>query len=200
MKLKRQCLREKIDIGTSMKAVLGLKSLSEWMMLIEAFIGLIMGLMFNTDSLITKKAQMHTTQVLMVSSLSINITHSPFNIDYDFLNRNLLRPEWDTYFMRLAEVAATRSNCMKRHVGAIIVSDNRIVSTGYNGTPFYSLNCNEGGCKRCNSNAHSGSGLDECLCIHAEENAVIEAGRRNAMGATIYCTTYPCLLCAKSLV
>ena len=104
------------------------------------------------------------------------------------------------YFLRLAEVVATRSNCMKRAVGAVIVNDLRIVSTGYNGTPFGSLNCNQGGCERCNSNAPSGVRLDECLCIHAEENAVIEAGRAKANGGTIYVTLSPCLTCSKTVV
>ena len=111
-----------------------------------------------------------------------------------------MRPKWDTYFLRLAEVVATRSNCMKRAVGAVIVNDHRIVSTGYNGTPFGYTNCNEGGCERCNSNTQSGVRLDECLCIHAEENAVIEAGRTKANGGTIYVTLSPCLTCSKSVI
>ena len=71
---------------------------------------------------------------------------------YKFDDKELVRPSFDTYFMRLAELAASRSNCMKRGIGAIITFENRIVSTGYNGTPFGLINCNEGGCKRCNDN------------------------------------------------
>ena len=71
---------------------------------------------------------------------------------FEFNNKELVRPTFDTYFMRLAELAAQRSNCMKKGNGAIITKDNRIVSTGYNGTPFGLPNCNEGGCKRCNDN------------------------------------------------
>ena len=119
---------------------------------------------------------------------------------YDFGNNELLRPKWDTYFMKIAHITASRTNCMKRAVGAVIVKDNRVVACGYNGTPFKHKNCNEGGCDRCNSNEVSGKGLDECLCIHAEENAVIEAGRAKTMGGTIYITTFPCLMCAKTLV
>lgn len=117
-----------------------------------------------------------------------------------FTDSELIRPKWDTYFLRLAEVVASRSNCMKRAVGAVIVNDLRIVSTGYNGTPFGIMNCNEGGCERCNSNAPSGVALDMCLCIHAEENAVIEAGRVKANGGTIYVTLSPCLTCLKTVV
>lgn len=80
------------------------------------------------------------------------------------------------------------------------MNDFRIVSTGYNGTPFGSTNCNEGGCERCNSFAPSGARLDECLCIHAEENAVIESGRAKANGGTIYVTLSPCLTCSKTII
>ena len=89
---------------------------------------------------------------------------------------------------------------MKRGNGAIIVKDFRIVSTGYNGTPFKHKNCNEGGCARCNSNVSQGLELDKCKCLHAEESAVLEAGRKKAMGSTIYTTSFPCLLCAKMII
>jgi dCMP deaminase len=118
---------------------------------------------------------------------------------YKFDDKNLVRPNWDTYFMRLAYLIASRTNCMKRAVGSVIVQDKRIIAAGYNGTPFGIKNCNEGGCARCNSMTASGAGLDTCYCIHAEENAVIEAGRQKAAGATIYVTTYPCLMCAKKI-
>ena len=66
------------------------------------------------------------------------------------------RPNWDEYFMKIAEATAARSNCCRRHVGAVIVKDNRIISTGYNGTPRGIKNCFDGGCPRCNSNATTG--------------------------------------------
>lgn len=66
--------------------------------------------------------------------------------EFQFNSKELVRPSFDTYFQRLAELAASRSNCMKRGNGAIIVKDQRIISTGYNGTPFGLVNCNEGGC------------------------------------------------------
>jgi dCMP deaminase len=94
--------------------------------------------------------------------------------------------------MRLAELAASRSNCMKKGNGAIIAKNNRVVSTGYNGTAFGLINCNEGGCKRCNDNVKQGIDLDKCLCLHAEESAVMEAGRNQTMGSTLYTTSYPC--------
>ncbi|KIJ45065.1 hypothetical protein M422DRAFT_29922 [Sphaerobolus stellatus SS14] len=121
--------------------------------------------------------------------------------EFNLTNPDRLRPQWDTYFMTLASLASHRSNCMKRRVGAILVRDKRIVATGYNGTPRNVRNCNEGGCKRCNSGGPSGEGLDECLCLHAEENALLEAGReRVGLGSVLYCNTCPCLGCAIKIV
>ncbi|KAG0634595.1 cytidine deaminase-like protein [Tuber brumale] len=112
-----------------------------------------------------------------------------------------LRPSWDAYFMQLASLAAHRSNCMKRRVGCVLVREKRVISTGYNGTPRNLVNCNEGGCKRCNSGTEGGVGLMACLCIHAEENALLEAGReRVGDGATLYCDTCPCLTCSIKIV
>ena len=112
------------------------------------------------------------------------------------------RPEWDEYFMSIAKVVATRSNCIKRKVAAIIVKDQRVVSTGYNGTPRGARNCNEGGCPRCNSMAESGTALEECLCCHGEENAITQAAYHGTSlkGATLYTTFAPCLLCTKMII
>ncbi|KAI9207647.1 cytidine deaminase-like protein [Polychytrium aggregatum] len=121
----------------------------------------------------------------------------------DITNPIRLRPSWDTYFMKLCNLAATRSNCMKRRVGCILVRNNRIIATGYNGTPRGVRNCNEGGCDRCNHGASNHS-LDTCLCLHAEENALLEAGRErvdSGVGhAILYCNTCPCLGCAKKII
>lgn len=120
----------------------------------------------------------------------------------DLLDPNRLRPSWDTYFMALASLAAQRSNCMKRRVGCVVVRDGRVVSTGYNGTPRGLRNCGDGGCGRCNAGGTgSGHGLATCLCIHAEENALLEAGReRLRQGAVLYCDTCPCLTCSIKIV
>ena len=118
------------------------------------------------------------------------------------LLKEVPRPGWDQYFMDIARVAASRSNCIKRKVAAIIVRDKRIISTGYNGTPRGTRNCNEGGCPRCNSLAPSGTNLGECFCSHGEENAIVQAAYHGAQltGATIYTTLAPCLLCAKMII
>jgi dCMP deaminase len=112
------------------------------------------------------------------------------------------RPGWDEYFMNIAKVVAARSNCMKRKVAAIIVRDKRVISTGYNGTPRGTKNCNEGGCPRCNNLAQSGTALDECLCSHGEENAIVQASYHGVSlkDATIYTTFAPCLMCAKMII
>jgi dCMP deaminase len=118
------------------------------------------------------------------------------------LLREVQRPSWDEYFMNIAKVVASRSNCMKRKVAAIIVRDKRVVSTGYNGTPRGTRNCNEGGCPRCNSMATSGTALDECLCSHGEENAIVQASYHGVSlkDAIIYSTFAPCLQCAKMII
>ncbi|KAK6360528.1 Deoxycytidine monophosphate (dCMP) deaminase [Orbilia blumenaviensis] len=108
----------------------------------------------------------------------------------DLVDETRLRPTWDAYFMQLANLAAQRSNCMKRRVGCVLVREKRVISTGYNGTPRGLTNCNDGGCARCNSASAGGSGLSTCLCLHAEENALLEAGReRIGKGSILYCDT-----------
>lgn len=116
----------------------------------------------------------------------------------DITNPDRLRPGWDTYFMALASLASQRSNCMKRRVGCVLVGpERRVISTGYNGTPRGLRNCAEGGCPRCNDGSGSGVGLATCLCIHAEENALLESGRERIRdGSVLYCDTCPCLTCS----
>ena len=117
-------------------------------------------------------------------------------------NLGFARPAWDDYFMSIARVVASRSNCVKRKVAAVVTVDRRIISTGYNGTPRGTRNCNEGGCPRCNSLAEGGTRLDECLCSHAEENAITQAAYHGVSlkGATIYSTFLPCLQCTKMII
>ena len=118
------------------------------------------------------------------------------------LHGKIKRPSWDRYFMNIAEVVATRSNCIRRHVAAVIVKDGRIISTGYNGTPRGIKNCHEGGCKRCASTAPAGTKLGECLCSHGEENAIVQAAYHGiaVKDSTIYTTFSPCLICSKMII
>ncbi|MBU4484640.1 AAA family ATPase, partial [bacterium] len=109
------------------------------------------------------------------------------------------RPSWDEYFMGIAKMVAMRSNCLKRRVGAIIIRDKRIISTGYNGTPRGLKNCNEGGCARCGDLVQGGTNLDACCCSHGEENAIVQAAYHGitTKNSIIYTTFSPCLWCTK---
>lgn len=112
------------------------------------------------------------------------------------------RPSWDEYFLEITKLTSRRSNCCRKKVGAIIVKDTRILSLGYNGTPKGLVNCYEGGCVRCdkNTNVKSGDSLDLCVCLHAEENALLFIGIQNTKNATLYSTTIPCILCTKKII
>ncbi len=109
-------------------------------------------------------------------------------------------PDWDVYFMKLAELTSTRSSCSKRQVGCVIVKNHRIISTGYNGTPRFIKNCKDGGCERCSNNTTSGHYLDLCICVHAEMNALLYAGLERCENATLYCTLSPCINCTKVII
>ena len=139
---------------------------------------------------------------VLVNDGSLQELHPRIDAMVGRLLRDLPRPGWDQYFMDIAKVVASRSNCMKRKVAAVIVRDKRIISTGYNGTPRGTRNCNEGGCPRCNSMAPSGTGLDECLCSHGEENAIVQASYHGVSlkDAIIYSTFAPCLMCCKMII
>jgi dCMP deaminase len=116
--------------------------------------------------------------------------------------QQLRRPSWDAYFMNIAQVVASRSNCLKRKVAAVIVKDGRIISTGYNGTPRNTKNCFENGCPRCSRVGPSGKDLRECYCSHGEENAIVQSAYHGIgiKGSTLYTTFSPCLLCTKMII
>lgn len=112
------------------------------------------------------------------------------------------RPSWDEYFMEMAKLVATRSTCLRRQVGAVIVKDKCIISTGYNGACKKAAHCSKVGCIREKLNIPSGQQLDLCRAVHAEQNALIQAARYgiSTEGAIIYVTVTPCFQCAKMLV
>jgi len=118
------------------------------------------------------------------------------------MDNNMNRPCWDEYFMEVAEVVRKRSTCMRRQVGAVIVKDNRILSTGYNGAPKGLRHCAEVGCTRANNNVPSGERHELCRGLHAEQNAIIQAAVFGTAieGATIYTTLSPCVLCTKMII
>ncbi len=133
---------------------------------------------------------------------TITTLHSVLNKLFTQVLMHTPRPTWDEYFMKIARVVASRSNCMKRKVAALIVKDGRIISTGYNGTPRGTKNCSEGGCPRCNAFKPSGQGLTECYCSHAEENAIVQASYHGIeiSGGVLYSTFSPCLMCTKMII
>jgi dCMP deaminase len=113
------------------------------------------------------------------------------------------RPSWDEYFMQICRVVARRSTCLRRHVGAVMVSDRRILTTGYNGAPKGLAHCAElGGCYREKLGIPSGERQELCRGLHAEQNAIIQAAVHGVKleNVTLYCTTQPCVTCAKMLI
>ena len=112
------------------------------------------------------------------------------------------RPSWDDYFMQITRQVATRSTCLRRSVGAILVLDKRIIATGYNGGPAGLAHCLDIGCLREQLGIPSGQQHELCRGIHAEQNAIIQAARYGLpiCGSVLYCTTQPCAQCAKMLI
>jgi len=113
-----------------------------------------------------------------------------------------IRPSWDEYFMKITMLVSERSTCLRHHVGAIIVKDKRVLTTGYNGAPAKTKDCLELGCLRNEQNIPSGERHEICRAIHAEQNAIIQAGQHGEVikDGTIYCTHSPCIICAKMII
>ena len=112
------------------------------------------------------------------------------------------RPAWDVYFMEITRLVATRSTCLRRRVGAVLVRDKRILSTGYNGAPRGLRHCLDTGCLRERLGIPSGERHELCRALHAEQNAIIQAALHGVSvdGATLYCTAQPCVICSKMLI
>lgn len=112
------------------------------------------------------------------------------------------RPSWDEYFMDITRRVATRSTCLRRAVGAILVHDKRIIASGYNGGPSGLAHCLDIGCLREKLGIPSGQQHELCRGIHAEQNAIIQAARYGVSieGSVLYCTTQPCTQCTKMLI
>lgn len=112
------------------------------------------------------------------------------------------RPTADEYFMDMAKLVSTRSTCLRRQVGVVIVKDRHVLSTGYNGAPKGTQHCEDTGCLRELLNVPSGERHELCRGVHAEQNAVAQAAYFgiSVKGGTLYTTTFPCSLCAKILI
>ena len=118
----------------------------------------------------------------------------------------LARPDKSTYFLLIALAARSRADCIGRRVGAVITREGRVLSTGYNGTPFGMPNCSEGGCHRCaqrrTGDAPRSGAYDVCICVHAEQNAILTAARfgQQTLGASMTTTVQPCFGCLKEML
>ncbi len=116
--------------------------------------------------------------------------------------KKILRPGWDEYFLDIAQLVAKRSTCLRRQVGAVIVKDKRILTTGYNGAPSGLTHCEKTGCLREKLRVPSGQRHELCRALHAEMNAILQAAQYGigVKNSIIYCTNQPCVICAKMIV
>jgi dCMP deaminase len=112
------------------------------------------------------------------------------------------RPSWDEYFLDISQLVSKRSTCLRRQVGAVIVKDKRILTTGYNGAPSGIEHCEKTGCLRDQMNIPSGERHELCRALHAEMNAILQAAQYGISleGSMIYCTNQPCIICAKMII
>lgn len=113
------------------------------------------------------------------------------------------RPSWQKYFLDMAFLVSERSTCLRRKVGAVIVKNNQVLATGYNGAPKHIAHCEEvGGCLRERLKVKSGERHELCRGVHAEQNAIIQAAVNGSSikDAELYCTTQPCAICAKMII
>ncbi len=110
------------------------------------------------------------------------------------------RPDWDTYWMGVVEAISKRSTCLRHNIGAAVVHDKTVVSTGFNGAPRELPHCSEIGCLRDKLKIPSGTRHEICRGVHAEQNAIIRGDPLRMVGATIYVNAKPCTICAKMII
>ncbi len=112
------------------------------------------------------------------------------------------RLSWDEYFMEITELVSRRSTCLRRRVGALLVRDRQILTSGYNGAPRGLPHCEEVGCLRDAQSIPSGERHELCRGLHAEQNAIIQAATHGVSlkGSTLYTTTHPCIICTKMII
>ncbi len=116
------------------------------------------------------------------------------------LNRH--RPAWEVYFLKMAQLASTRSTCIRRRVGAVLVKEKKILATGYNGVPSGISHCSDVGCLRDEEGIPSGQRHELCRGLHAEQNAILQAAYHGVsiQGSVLFCTNFPCVICSKMLI
>lgn len=118
------------------------------------------------------------------------------------MRKKLSRPSWDEYFIEIAKLVSTRSTCLRRKVGAVLVKERHILATGYNGTPKGITHCEVAGCLRERLKIPSGKRQELCRGLHAEQNALLQAALYGVSlkESILYCTNQPCIICAKMLI
>ena len=116
--------------------------------------------------------------------------------------KKITRPDWDEYFLEISGLVSHRSTCLRRRVGAVIVKNKRILATGYNGAPRGLAHCSETGCLRKELKVPPGERHELCRGLHAEQNSLLQAALHGVSveGSVLYCTTQPCIICAKMLI
>jgi len=114
----------------------------------------------------------------------------------------MTRPDKDEYFMNMVDLVSTRTTCMRRQVGAVLVKEGHVISTGYNGAPRGLKHCEEVGCIRQQMNVPSGERQELCRAVHAEQNAIVQAAYHGTPtnGSTMYCNYHPCVQCTKMII
>ncbi|MDD3853558.1 MAG: cytidine/deoxycytidylate deaminase family protein [Syntrophomonadaceae bacterium] len=112
------------------------------------------------------------------------------------------RPSWNDYFLETADLVSSRSTCLRRKVGAVLVKDKRIIATGYNGAPRKLKHCGDIGCLRTEKGIPSGERYELCRGVHAEQNAIINAAYYgiSTQDSVMYCTNQPCIICARMII
>jgi dCMP deaminase len=118
------------------------------------------------------------------------------NLDAD------VRPDWNLYFIKMADLVSKRSTCLRRKVGAVLVKNNQVISSGYNGAPKNTPHCSQTECIRVRDNITSGKNHELCRGVHAEQNTIIQAAINGTSieGSVLYCTNFPCVICAKIII
>lgn len=120
----------------------------------------------------------------------------------DEIKKTFERPSWDEYFLNISRLVATRSTCLRRKVGAVVVKNKQVLATGYNGAPTGISHCSEVGCMRQELGIPSGERHELCRALHAEQNAFLQAARHGVSleGSVLYVTVQPCSICAKMII
>ncbi len=148
------------------------------------------------------EACMERADILILNNNGVGELQQKVEKIYEKISSENTKPSWDEYFIKMASLVAERSTCLRHHVGAVIVKDKRVLTTGYNGAARGKKDCLELGCNKDKLSLASGMGYEECRAIHAEQNAIIQSGLHGIVikDSSLYLTHTPCRMCAKEIV